>query len=83
MAKIITVESGHRVLVTTDNNFHLPIDYIFSDAESVSNSEQYSGYCIACGCYHDSGIEPDARKYRFEGCGKPSVYSSVELVFMV
>lgn len=40
------------------------------------------GFCIACGHEH-FGVEPDARKYECENCGKPKVYGAPELLMMV
>lgn len=39
------------------------------------------GYCLACG-KPNSCVEPDARKYICQKCGKPKVYGSEELVLM-
>lgn len=39
------------------------------------------GFCIDCGEEHD-GIEPDARHYECENCGKHSVYGVEELLIM-
>ena len=43
--------------------------------------EDMSGFCIACGEQADR-IEPDARKYTCESCGKPRVYGAEQLVLM-
>ena len=40
-----------------------------------------SGICIECGEEHD-GIEPDAREYVCEICGKHAVYGVEELILM-
>jgi hypothetical protein len=40
------------------------------------------GLCIACG-EEQYGVEPDARKYECEGCGKRAVYGAQELLFEV
>ena len=40
------------------------------------------GFCIACGA-EAYGVEPDARKYECEECGKPKVYGAEELLMMV
>ena len=40
------------------------------------------GFCIACGEDAD-GVEPDARKYECECCGKRAVYGAEELLFYV
>ena len=39
------------------------------------------GWCLACGSEQD-GCEPDARKYKCEGCGKDKVYGAAELALM-
>lgn len=40
------------------------------------------GFCLACGA-EAYGVEPDARKYTCEACGKPRVYGAEELLIMV
>lgn len=42
-------------------------------------SGEYLGICIACG-FEQEGVEPDARKYTCEECGKPAVYGAEELM---
>jgi hypothetical protein len=39
------------------------------------------GLCVACG-EEAHGVEPDARRYQCEACGKRSVYGAEELLFM-
>ena len=39
----------------------------------------YMGICIACG-YEQEGVEPDARGYECEDCGKHKVYGAEELL---
>lgn len=46
--------------------------------EMIENSQ---GFCLACGEVAD-GVEPDARKYECECCGKPKVYGAEELALM-
>jgi len=40
------------------------------------------GFCLACG-EEAYGVEPDARKYTCESCGKPKVYGAEEILMMV
>lgn len=40
------------------------------------------GICLACG-EETMGVEPDARNYRCESCGKKAVYGAEEILFMV
>jgi len=50
--------------------------------KQVQNMEDnMRGFCLACG-KTQSGVEPDARKYECEHCGKPKVYGPEELVLM-
>ena len=44
--------------------------------------DDYIGICIACG-NEQEGVEPDARKYECESCGKEQVYGAEELLMMV
>jgi hypothetical protein len=39
----------------------------------------YMGICIACG-NEQEGVEPDARGYECEACGKAKVYGAEELL---
>ena len=39
------------------------------------------GFCLACGA-EAYGVEPDARRYVCESCGKPKVYGAEELLMM-
>ena len=41
-----------------------------------------SGFCLACG-EQAYGVEPDARKYECESCGKRMVYGAEECLMMV
>lgn len=40
------------------------------------------GFCLVCGA-ETSGVEPDARRYKCEACGKSKVYGAEELLFML
>ncbi len=39
------------------------------------------GFCRACGA-SDSGVEPDAERYRCEFCGAVEVYGAEQLLIM-
>lgn len=39
------------------------------------------GFCVSCG-ETQMGVEPDARKYICECCGKAKVYGAAELAMM-
>ena len=39
------------------------------------------GFCLGCGA-ETQGVEPDARRYTCESCGKPRVYGLEELLIM-
>jgi len=40
------------------------------------------GFCVHCGADAE-GVEPDARNYTCEACGKPGVYGADELLIMM
>lgn len=44
-------------------------------------SNDYNGLCVFCG-EEAFGVEPDARKYECESCGKKGVYGAEELLMM-
>jgi tRNA(Ile2) C34 agmatinyltransferase TiaS len=48
--------------------------------EAVESGD-YVGFCRACG-EQAEGIEPDARGYKCESCGKNQVYGAEELLMM-
>ena len=56
----------------------ITIDRILEAVESGD----YMGFCLACGD-EAYGVEPDARKYECESCGKPKVYGAEELLLMM
>ena len=33
----------------------------------------YIGFCIACDCFTNDGVEPDATEYECENCGEHAV----------
>jgi predicted amidophosphoribosyltransferase len=39
------------------------------------------GFCVACGADAE-GVEPDARRYTCEACGKKAVYGAEELLML-
>jgi Zn finger protein HypA/HybF involved in hydrogenase expression len=43
--------------------------------------EDLGGWCISCG-EEAYGVEPDAREYKCEACGKRQVYGAEELLLM-
>ena len=45
----------------------------------AATSGESAGFCIACGAQTD-GVEPDAREYRCDECGQPTVYGAEELL---
>ena len=51
------------------------IDQILEACEA----DDCRGFCLACGA-EAYGVEPDARKYRCETCGKRAVYGAEELM---
>jgi hypothetical protein len=53
----------------------------FSQVEEAINSGDSVGFCVACG-EEAYGVEPDARGYECESCGKHKVFGAEELVLM-
>jgi predicted RNA-binding Zn-ribbon protein involved in translation (DUF1610 family) len=56
----------------------LNIDAVIAAAE---NEEEYIGFCIACGA-EAYDVEPDARRYECDSCGKEKVYGAQEILLM-
>ena len=52
-----------------------------ADKAARQAAKKAQGWCLACGSEQD-GCEPDARKYKCEGCGKDKVYGAAELAVM-
>lgn len=50
----------------------------FEQVMTAVESGEYIGICLACG-HEQEGVEPDARKYDCESCGKPKVWGAEEL----
>jgi hypothetical protein len=50
--------------------------------ETALESDEYIGFCIACGAEH-AGVEPDARRYPCDACGARKVYGAEELLLMI
>lgn len=56
----------------------LTLDVILQALES----DEYLGFCLACGAEHE-GIEPDARRYACGECGAHRVYGAEECLLML
>ena len=56
----------------------LNIDAVIAAAQ---NEEEYIGFCIACGA-EAYDVEPDARRYECDECGKEKVYGAQEILLM-
>ncbi len=48
---------------------------------TVSETEDYLGFCLACGESTDS-VEPDARRYECPACHAHKVFGLMELALM-
>ena len=53
----------------------------FSIAKLEAAVEHHYGFCRACGRKHKA-IDPDARNYVCEACGRKQVFGAEELVLM-
>lgn len=54
---------------------------VISEHRMWASMDDGSGFCLACG-HETEGVEPDARKYTCDSCGKPTVYGLPELIMM-
>ncbi len=59
----------------------LTLDRILEACERAATTLDCPGFCVKCGADAD-GVEPDARKYECEVCGKNGVYGAEELLLM-
>jgi hypothetical protein len=57
---------------------NVSLEHVMNAIEADDNL----GFCLACGA-EANGVEPDARGYKCEICGKPKVYGAEELLFML
>ena len=53
------------------------LDEVLAAVEADDNR----GFCLACGA-EAFGVEPDARRYECENCGKSKVYGAEEVLIM-
>lgn len=51
-----------------------------TEAELAELEEGCGGFCVSCREATDHGIEPDARRYRCDSCGRLAVYGVSELL---
>jgi hypothetical protein len=49
------------------------------DIIEAAESREELGFCIACGAMAKD-VEPDAREYPCDRCGRPTVYGAEELL---
>jgi predicted RNA-binding Zn-ribbon protein involved in translation (DUF1610 family) len=54
----------------------LDMDAVIAAAQC---EEEYLGFCIACGA-EAYDVEPDARQYECDECGKHKVYGAQEIL---
>lgn len=54
------------------------LDEVIAAVEADDNT----GFCLACG-YQQDMVEPDARNYECENCGKLKVYGAEECLAML
>ena len=51
----------------------------FERVSEAATAEDGRGFCIGCG-HEQSVVEPDAREYPCEECGRKTVYGAYELI---
>jgi len=59
----------------------MPAKLTMDQILSARDADDSLGFCIECGA-EANGVEPDARRYTCESCGKPNVYGAEELLIM-
>jgi len=64
--------------MTTHAQSYPTLERVMGAVENDNNT----GFCLECGAEH-SGIEPDARNYTCEVCGKPAVHGAEECLFVI
>lgn len=52
-----------------------------NEHEMLNCFDEDTGFCLGCGA-ESMGVEPDARRYTCEACGKELVYGFEELLLM-
>jgi hypothetical protein len=57
-------------------------DRVMKACERRMTSLDNPGFCIICG-EDAEGVEPDARRYECESCGKRGVYGAEELLIRI
>ena len=62
----------------TGNTLFRPL---MTESELRDASEESQGFCVRCGEIAD-GVEPDATRYKCEGCGEYGVYGFEQLLIM-
>jgi hypothetical protein len=53
-----------------------------ADVIAAIEEDACIGFCRACGADHWGSVEPDARNYVCESCGRPEVFGAEELLLM-
>jgi Zn finger protein HypA/HybF involved in hydrogenase expression len=49
------------------------------EAEHLMIADEMTGWCLVCGTEQDN-VEPDAERYRCEGCGDSMVFGVEQLI---
>lgn len=57
----------------------IDINAVIAAVEDSMFGTEDIGFCLACGA-ENYGVEPDARKYECEECGKRAVYGAEEIL---
>lgn len=63
-------------------NMTIPSEVLDIDVVmDAAGSDECIGFCVACGGEH-SGVEPDAKCYKCENCGKYEVYGAEQILLL-
>ncbi len=71
-----------KLIVGTESRKKVRRAFSISESEFSEHADSYDGVCIDCHEWTCGGVEPDARGYDCENCGKPKVYGAEEALMM-
>jgi hypothetical protein len=76
--RFVESEIQKRIVKPVTKRKAITIERVMQQCEN----DEYEGICLACG-EDAQGVEPDAREYECESCGKEKVFGCEELLFMI
>jgi hypothetical protein len=71
-----------EVMRDKQNKGRKPLTITLTAEEYQRLRDEDCGVCLACGEIIDCGVEPDARNYHCDSCGKDRVFGIEEAMLM-